>query len=98
VLREVVLKTLDPFTQFYIRKIPEYTLDKHTTTLENAINGLSDLSTRRVTGNAAIEYLRMLLSSVSTDDAKVIERIIAKDLKCGCRRINCQQSLEESYR
>lgn len=83
VLREVVLKTLDPFTQFYIRKIPEYTLDKHTTTLENAINGLSDLSTRRVTGNAAIEYLRMLLSSVSTDDAKVIERIIAKDLKCG---------------
>lgn len=83
VLREVVRKTLDPFTQFYIRKIPEYTLDKHTTTLENAINGLSDLSTRRVTGNAAIEYLRMLLSSVSTDDAKVIERIIAKDLKCG---------------
>ena len=83
VLREVVRKALDPFTQFYIRKIPEYTLDKHTTTLENAINGLSDLSTRRVTGNAAIEYLRMLLSSVSTDDAKVIERIIAKDLKCG---------------
>ena len=83
VLREVVRKTLDPFTQFYIRKIPEYILDKHTTTLENAINGLSDLSTRRVTGNAAIEYLRMLLSSVSTDDAKVIERIIAKDLKCG---------------
>jgi hypothetical protein len=83
VLREVVRLALDPFTQFYQRKIPEYTLDKHTTNLENAINGLSDLSSRRVTGNAAIEYLRMLLSSVSSDDAKVIERIIAKDLKCG---------------
>lgn len=83
VLREVVRLALDPFTQFYIRKIPTYTLDKHTTTLENAINGLSDLSSRTVTGNAAIEYLRMLLSSVSADDAKVIERIIQKDLKCG---------------
>lgn len=83
VLREVVRLALDPFTQFYIRKIPSYTLDKHTTTLENAINGLSDLSSRTVTGNAAIEYLRMLLSSVSADDAKVIERIIQKDLKCG---------------
>jgi ATP-dependent DNA ligase len=44
---------------------------------------LYDLKERVVTGNAAIEYLRMLLSSVSADDAKVLERIIQKDLKCG---------------
>ena len=82
-LREVVRLALDPFTQFYIRKIPEYSQSGSITTLANAIGGLSDLSNRVVTGNAAIEYLRMLLSSVSSDDAKVIERIIAKDLKCG---------------
>jgi hypothetical protein len=83
VLREVVRLALDPFTNFYIRKIPSYTQDKHITTLENALNGLYDLSSRSVTGNAAIEYLRMLLSSLSVDDAKVLERVIQKDLKCG---------------
>lgn len=82
-LREVIRLALDPFTNFYIRKIPSYAQDTHSTSLENALNGLYDLSSRNVTGNAAIEYLRMLLSSLSADDAKVIERIIAKDLKCG---------------
>ena len=82
-LRDVVRLALDPFTNFYIRKIPQYQTDSRQTSLENALNGLYDLSSRSVTGNAAIEYLRMLLSSVSPDDAKVIERIIQKDLKCG---------------
>jgi hypothetical protein len=82
-LREVVRLALDPFTQFYIRKIPSYETSDKITSLQNAIGGLFELSQRIVTGNAAIEYLRMLLSSVSADDAKVIERIIQKDLKCG---------------
>ena len=82
-LREVVRLALDPFTQFYQRKIPSYTTDKTATSLTNALGALYDLSSRNVTGNAAIEYLRMLLSSVSSDDAKVLERIIQKDLKCG---------------
>jgi hypothetical protein len=83
VLREVIRLALDPFTQFYQRKIPEYTTDKHQTSLDQAMLALYDLKERVVTGNAAIEYLRMLLSSVSADDAKVLERIISKDLKCG---------------
>ena len=82
-LREVIRLALDPFTQFYQRKIPEYTTDKYQTSLDQAMLALYDLKERVVTGNAAIEYLRMLLSSVSADDAKVLERIIAKDLKCG---------------
>lgn len=82
-LREVIRLALDPFTQFYQRKIPEYTTDKHQTSLDQAMLALYDLKERVVTGNAAIEYLRMLLSSVSADDAKVLERIISKDLKCG---------------
>jgi len=82
-LREVIRLALDPFTQFYQRKIPEYTTDNHQTSLTQAMHALYDLKERVVTGNAAIEYLRMLLSSVSADDAKVLERIIQKDLKCG---------------
>lgn len=82
-LIQIVRLALDPFTNFYIRKIPSYTQSDKITTLANALGGLYDLSHRVVTGNAGIEYLRMLLSSLSSDDAKVLERIIQKDLKCG---------------
>jgi ATP-dependent DNA ligase len=41
------------------------------------------LHSRTVTGNAAIEHLRNILSNLPPEKAKVIERIIQKDLKCG---------------
>ena len=84
-LREVVRMALDPFTQFYQRKIPKYTrgLPENTIKLEEGIDALFDLSHRIVTGHAAIEHLTNVLTNLSDDDAKVIERIIAKDLKCG---------------
>ena len=84
VLREVVRKALDPFTQFYIRKIPEYTPNTgEGISLKFAIDSIGDLSKRLVTGNAGIEHLRANLEALNADDAKVLERIIAKDLKCG---------------
>lgn len=86
-LREVVRLALDPFTQFYIRKIPTYTpfdnQDYAPISLSFALDSLYDLSARLVTGNAAIEHLKGMLEALSADDAKVIERIIQKDLKCG---------------
>ena len=85
ILREVIRLALDPFTQFYQRKIPAYTRDPkfNTMTLGFALGQLFSLSNRDVTGNAAIDFLKNLLSSLDSDDAKVIERIISKDLKCG---------------
>jgi hypothetical protein len=84
VLREVVRKALDPFTQFYIRKIPEYTPNTGDgISLKFAIDSIGDLTKRLVTGNAGIEHLRANLEALNADDAKVLERIIAKDLKCG---------------
>lgn len=83
-LKEVVRLALDPFTQFYQRKIPKYEQTyKLTFALEWAIEELNKLSSRELTGNAAIDHLTYILSSLKTDDAKVIERIIEKDLKCG---------------
>lgn len=82
-LREVVRLTLDPFTQFYQRKIPTYTCDGTNANIESILPALYDLTSRKVTGNAAIEYLRMLLTSLNPDDAKVLERIIDKSLDCG---------------
>lgn len=85
VLREIIHLALDPFTQFYIRKIPKYTHNalQPSIALQYALSQLFDLSSRTVTGNAAIAHLTDILSSCDPDDAKVIERIIQKDLKCG---------------
>lgn len=86
-LREVIRLALCPFTQFYQRKIPAYEYvgedSEHQTCLEMALQNLYYLSSREVTGNAAIAHLRAILSGLEPDDAKVIERIIQKDLKCG---------------
>lgn len=84
-LKRVCFLALDPFTQFHIRKIPKYTpvAANQADTLDSVLDSLAMLSTRQVTGNTAIEYLTKLLSSLTAEDAKVIERVISKDLKCG---------------
>ena len=81
-LRELVRLALDPFTQFYIRKIPKYEANGNNT-LSHAMDQLFELSSRLKTGNAGIEHLTHILTSLSPKNAMVIERIIAKDLKCG---------------
>ena len=84
-LRRVLFLALDPFTQFYIRRIPPYKtgVRKSSITLEQALNELDKLSSRTLTGNAAFYHLHWILESVSANDACVIERIIEKDLRCG---------------
>jgi hypothetical protein len=84
-LKEVVRLALDPFTQFYIKKIPEC----DTIQLENnngikwAIEQLTKLSSRELTGHAGRDHLIHILENVKASDAEVIKRIISKDLKCG---------------
>lgn len=83
-LKRAIKLALDPFTQFYIRKIPKYTPNEgEGIALAFAFDSLNDLSNRTVTGNAGIDHLRGMLEALNVEDAKVIERIIAKDLKCG---------------
>lgn len=84
-LKRVIFLALDPFTQFYQRKIPAYTPAKsnQADSLGSVLDSLNMLSNREVTGNAAIAHLTKLLSSLTEDDAKVLERVIQKDLKCG---------------
>ena len=84
-LREVIRLALCPFTQFYIRKIPAYTSNttSHAASLASMLPALYDLKERIVTGNAAIDHLKSILEAVNSEDAKVIERIIQKDLRAG---------------
>lgn len=87
-LREVIRLALDPFTNFFIRKIPKYTPanENQADSLSSVLDSLYLLSSRQVTGNAAIEFLTKLLSSLTEGDAKVLEKILQKDLKCGVSR------------
>jgi len=86
---QVVKLALDPYVNFYIRKIPDHTFrflsgsdDSHKT-LDWALAELDKLSSRQLTGNAGIEHLSRILSELDSDDATVIKRIIGKDLRCG---------------
>lgn len=84
VFKTVCFLTYDPFTQFYIRQIPPYVPSTgNLVTLEEALDYLSDLSTRAVTGHAGVEFLSRLLSVIDPADAEVIKRVIGRDLKCG---------------
>jgi ATP-dependent DNA ligase len=84
-LKRVFFLAYDPFTQFYIRKIPEYERNEtsHAASLEGLLPGLQALSSRRATGNAGIYHLQTMLQALNVKDAEVLERIIGKDLKCG---------------
>jgi len=83
-LQRVFYLALDPFVQFYIRKIPSYdTKPGNLFSLEEALDNLIVLSDRVATGHSAINHLQFILGSVSKEDAKIIERIIAKDMRCG---------------
>lgn len=87
-LKKVLYKALSKRVKFYLKQIPEYPIPRGEMSLDNALESLSELSTRKVTGHNAIEFVVNLLSSVSEDDANVLERVIRKDLKIGMGRSN----------
>lgn len=83
-LKRVIYLAHSPRIKFYIKQIPEYVTESDVTkTLEEALDALSLISNRQVTGHTAIEWLVAILSNISPDDAHVIERIIDKNLKIG---------------
>ena len=85
VLKQAVFLALDPYTQFYQRKIPKYAPAKknQADSLQSVLDSLYVLSSRQTTGNEAIAFLTKLLSSLTEEDAKVLECVIQKDLDCG---------------
>ncbi len=83
-LKRVIYLAHSPRIKFYIKQILSYTNSSTgQMTLTEALDGLTILSSREVTGHAASSHLNALLSRLSADDAYVIERIIDKDLKIG---------------
>lgn len=86
-LKEVCELALSPMIQFHQRKIPKYEPNTFLLSDDNldwAIQELVEqLASRKITGNNAITHLEFILENVTANNAKVVERIIQKDLKCG---------------
>jgi len=82
-LKEVIYMACSKKIKFYLKQIPEYETPRGEMGLDSALEALSDIYTRKVSGYSAIGFLSHLLSSVSVNNAYIIERIIEKDLKIG---------------
>lgn len=86
-LKQTVLYTLDPRRNFNIRKIPAYLSPAQPTkTLKDVFPMLDKFADRDLTGNAAINELQQMLSGLSAEDAKVLERILDKSLDSGMEK------------
>jgi len=70
-------------TAYNIKKFDMPATYSGTRSLDTALDMLSELTERKVTGNAAQEWLTGLLSSLTADDAEVLARIIRKDFRAG---------------
>ena len=81
-LLNVTRLALNPYINFFIKKIPDYE-PTGTKDIDWALAELEKLSSRTVTGHAAINHLSHVLSSLDSSDATVISRVIGKDLRCG---------------
>jgi hypothetical protein len=87
-LEQVLYLANSKRVKFYIKQLPEYPIPRGEMGLDSALDALSELSTRKVTGHSAIGYLVHLLSSCSSEDAYILERIIEKDCRLGMGTTN----------
>jgi ATP-dependent DNA ligase len=82
-LKKVIVAALNPYVNYYIKKIDHEPSCTGSIGIGQAILELENLTQRKVTGNAAKAFLNSILDACSKDDAEVVRRIIERDLKCG---------------
>lgn len=97
-LKRVLYLALSKRIKFYLKQIPKYPIcivEMGLDSLDSAIEALSELYTRKVTGHSAIGFLVHLLSYLTADDAYIIERIIEKDCKIGMGSSNVNKIFKD---
>lgn len=87
-LKRVLYLATSPRMKYYIKQLPAYTTNGKNLPLADSIEKLLELSSRKITGHAASDFLANVLASVNPDDAYIIERIIEKDPKLGMGTTN----------
>jgi DNA ligase-1 len=83
-LRGVLLATYNLNIIYWIAKHPQCNVHTGEIDLLEAISQVNNnLVTRKVTGNKAIEFYQNILSSLTEEDASLLQCIIDRDLRCG---------------
>lgn len=83
-LKKVFYTAYNPEYTFWISKTPEITTHLAILSLDSGIDlFLDNIASRKITGNAAIDFYKDILESLSVSDSVVMIRIISRDLRCG---------------
>lgn len=85
--KEVCRLTLDPLTNFYIKKLPDPDVSKgggEIISLDAALQDLkSKLCSRLLRGHDARDRVAFLMGCLTEDDREVLRRVLGRSLKCG---------------
>ena len=90
-LQNVLYAALDPYTNYYMKKLPDYTPCEYVDDELGLPVSLKDtmdlvlpmLSSRDIRGNDALELVAGALGDMCAEDADVFCRILKKNLDCG---------------
>ena len=88
VLKEVFRLTYSPTIKYYIaeKKMPEQKIiscNFKTDKIEEMFLTLEKLSSREVTGDRAVKFVKTFLSDAPFETGNIMKRIILSDLRCG---------------
>lgn len=75
-----------PTINFYMKQLPQpvqITEERHVTKLGEGLWALDEISSRRLTGNAAKSFYQELLLGMHFSDQVVMNRILRGDMRCG---------------
>ncbi len=85
--QQVLELTYNPFKHYFINKIPKYNpiADTDLRTLEQTdfLQLTFELHTRKVSGNNALEQVKIFLKNLAPEDAEIFKNILKKDQRCG---------------
>ena len=83
-LKQILYWCYDPQFNFYTTKIPEYETKRE---IYDAVSALyqivENICSRKVTGNAALDYIAFVLANTVKTDTLIVESVIKRDLDCG---------------
>ena len=83
-LKQILYWCYDPQFNFYTTKIPEYETKREIYHATDALYQIvENVCSRKVTGNAALEYIAFVLANTVKTDTQVVESVIKRDLDCG---------------
>ena len=81
--KQVAIAAYHPLINYWVVDYPQAELNDGTLSLKEALDCLTKVAMRTVTGNAAKEYLSRIEGSLSEGDAIVFRTIVERDLRCG---------------